>query len=297
MSPSDLYRLDRFQIALQSLEGLAMGDAYGNHHGNNPRKRAADQWNFSDDTIMAASIVANLGQHGKINQMALAHSFATHWDGQRGYGRGVTQLLKQIQQGAEWKSASSAMFGSGSYGNGAAMRVSPLGAYCYDNFDMAVEQARLSAEVTHMHPEGIAGAIAVAVGAALAYRYRQAKLPSLDFLGAIIDHVPESDVRNKIIQATEMPPHTSVSEAAKLLGNGRPAIAQTTLGFALWMAARHSDDFEMAITQTASAMGDVDTNCAIVGGIVVLSTGFDSIPTGWLKRRETLPLWAIASEG
>jgi ADP-ribosylglycohydrolase len=116
-------------------------------------------------------------------------------------------------------------------------------------------------------------------------------------LATIIDYVPEGDVRDKIIQATKLSPNTSVSEAAKILGNGRPAIAQTTLGFALWMAARHLDDYEMAISQTARAMGDVDTNCAIVGGIVILSTGIDGIPSAWIKRRETLPMWAIADEG
>ena len=57
--------------------------------------------------------------------------------------------------------------GEGSFGNGAAMRVAPLGAYFADELDAVVEQASFSAEVTHSHPEGIAGAIAVAVAAAL----------------------------------------------------------------------------------------------------------------------------------
>ena len=49
----------------------------------------------------------------------------------------------------------------GSYGNGAAMRVSPIGLYALTLRD-ALEGAKISAEVSHSHPEGIKGAQAVA---------------------------------------------------------------------------------------------------------------------------------------
>ena len=39
---------------------------------------------------------------------------------------------------------------------------------------------------------------------------------------------------------------------------------------------------------TASALGDVDTTCAIVGGIVALAVGSEGIPAEWLARREPL---------
>jgi ADP-ribosylglycohydrolase len=56
------------------------------------------------------------------------------------------------------------MFGGrGSYGNGAAMRVAPLGAYLADDLKAVRENAILSAQITHIHPEGIAGAIAQSV--------------------------------------------------------------------------------------------------------------------------------------
>lgn len=49
-----------------------------------------------------------------------------------------------------------------SYGNGSAMRVSPV-AWLFDSEQDVREQARLSAAVTHNHPEGIKGAVAIAV--------------------------------------------------------------------------------------------------------------------------------------
>lgn len=285
---------ERLHRARLAIEGLAVGDAYGNHHGNNPRKHGAPVWGFSDDTLMALSIVENLRKHGEIDQDALAQSFASRWDGKRGYGRGVTRLLKRIQEGADWHEASSGMFdGQGSYGNGAAMRVAPIGGYFADDLDVVVEQAARSATVTHMHPEGIAGAVAVAVAAALAFRYRNLDgSPSWqEWLEEIVRYIPEGGVHDKMINALDL--DVSTGEAAKTLGNGRPAIAQMTVPFALWCASHFLDNFEAAILQAASVMGDVDTNCAIVGGIVVLYSGLEGIPAAWIERREGLPKWAF----
>ena len=44
-----------------------------------------------------------------------------------------------------------------------------------------------------------------------------------------------------------------------------------------------------AMWATATGLGDVDTTCAIVGGIVVLAAGIESIPADFLARREPLP--------
>src|SRR5262245_57447126 len=82
--------------------------------------------------------------------------------------------LGGIREGRDWRALAYGGFrGMGSFGNGAAMRVAPLGAYFADRpLAEIAEQARLSAEVTHAHAEGIAGAIAVAVATALAWRRR-----------------------------------------------------------------------------------------------------------------------------
>ena len=51
-----------------------------------------------------------------------------------------------------------ALFGGGSYGNGGAMRAAPIGGYFWDDPERARKEAQRSAEVTHAHPEGQAGA-------------------------------------------------------------------------------------------------------------------------------------------
>jgi ADP-ribosylglycohydrolase len=72
------------------------------------------------------------------------------------------------------------------------------------------------------------------------------------------------------------------------IGNGTRGSAQDTVPFALWSAARSLDSYEGALWETIGGGGDLDTNCAIVGGIVAMRAGARSIPAEWLARREPL---------
>jgi ADP-ribosylglycohydrolase len=184
--------------------------------------------------------------------------------------------------------------GQGSYGNGAAMRVAPLGAYFADDIELVIEQARLSAEVTHTHAEGIAGAIAIAVATAYACKLRGKSAPTRkEFIDMVLPHVPNSIVSERLRHARDLAQDTSLRLAVAALGNGLLISAQDTVPFALWCAGEQLANYEEAIWLTASGLGDVDTNCAIVGGIVACYTGVEGIPAEWLKRCETLPSWAF----
>ncbi|MGW2377399.1 ADP-ribosylglycohydrolase family protein [Kitasatospora sp. NPDC001683] len=84
-------------------------------------------------------------------------------------------------------------------------------------------------------------------------------------------------------------PHVEL--AAHRLGNGRQVSAGDTVRFTLWCAARHFDNFEAALWATASAGGDVDTTCAIVGGILAFRLGVQGTPAAWYDAVEPLPGW------
>ena len=75
------------------------------------------------------------------------------------------------------------------------------------------------------------------------------------------------------------------------LGNGIGLSAIDTVPFALWCAAQCLNEFEETLWLTESALGDRDTTCSIVGGIVAACAGEQSIPREWLKAREALPSW------
>ncbi|WP_194895207.1 ADP-ribosylglycohydrolase family protein [Catenulispora pinisilvae] len=290
--------------AVASLRGLAVGDAVGACYFiplNQPlladRRLPPDPWYWTDDTEMACSVLAVLRDRGHVDQDALAHSFAEHHDFDRGYGAGVNRMLRLIrQEGADWREQAQGMFsGKGSWGNGAAMRVAPLGAwYGSADLDRVVAEATASAEVTHTHPEGVAGAVAVAVAAALA---ADSDLTGHAFLDEIAERTPPGLVRDGIGNAMTLLPLTDPRSAAASLGNGRYISAPDTVPFCLWVAAKNPNNFQNAFWDTAIVGGDIDTTCAIVGGIVAARVGVAGIPEDWLKRCEALPEWVGLGSG
>jgi ADP-ribosylglycohydrolase len=290
----------RMARALVSLTGLSVGDALGERFfqpegvaealiaaGATP----APPWPTTDDTEMALAIVDVLAQHGRIDEDALAAGFSRRYmlDRYRGYGGTAHDILRSIGEGRPWREASSEVFGgTGSMGNGGAMRVAPLGAYFADDLQRVIDEARASARPTHAHPDGQAGAIAVAVAAAMAWRMREAP-DGAALLAAALEHTPDGPTRDGIAKAVEFyRDGMSQRSAASVLGTGYRVISSDTVPWALLCAARHLSSYESAFWATVAGLGDRDTTCAIVGGIVVLSAGEASIPGPWLAARERL---------
>ena len=296
---------NRLARARLSLEGLSVGDTFGEKFFTNPdvvegliqaRALPSPPWHYTDDTLMALSVFEVLRKCQAINQDLLAGSFANHYDRFRGYGPAMHRLLGAILDGEYWQQAAASQFnGQGSYGNGSAMRVSVIGAYFADNLALTSEQAVLSAVITHTHEEAIAGAIAVAIATAIAWQLKESSLRPTrsEFLDLIYPHIPASEVKSKIRQGRDLPPGSSVRFAVSVLGNGVQVSAQDTVPFTLWCAGEMLHSFEEALWLTVSGLGDRDTTCAIVGGIVVMYAGEESIPKEWLAAREQLPEWAF----
>lgn len=238
---------------------------------------------------MACSVYLTLITRQVIDQDALAASFAIRHDFDRGYGPATNRLLRLVRAGGDWRSLAAGLFdGCGSWGNGAAMRVAPLGAFFAGNPAEGARQAALSARVTHTHPEAIAGAVAVAVAAAHA---ASGPLPPGPFIDRVLEHVPAGKVRDGIAEARRMLTVTDPETAAYFLGNGRQVAAHDTVPFTIWAAARHLTDYQQAIWATAAAGGDVDTTCAIVGGITAAGLDPGRLPRSWLRATEPLPQW------
>ncbi|MFE6051580.1 ADP-ribosylglycohydrolase family protein [Kitasatospora sp. NPDC056446] len=298
-----------FSAARDALEGLALGDGFGERWFPLFRspKEAFEQirarrtpeegpWHWTDDTAMALSVFGVLTAFEAVHQERLAQAFGATYlaDPGRGYGRGMRLLLPKLAEApGSWRTEARELFdGQGSLGNGAAMRVAPLGAWFHEDLDETAEQAALSAEVTHAHPEGVAGAVAVALAAAFAARGRSGPAPAgAELLAGVADRTPAGGVRDGLRQAAALSAATEPWRAADLLGNGQRVRAGDTVPFALWSAAHHLDSLADALWTTAEGLGDVDTTCAITGGVVAARTGLAEVPPTWLACREALPDW------
>jgi ADP-ribosylglycohydrolase len=288
-----------FSLCADSLDGLSVGDALGAQFfvpgtdlqelldGSAP----AGAWPWTDDTEMACTLVAELRRHPTLDQDRLARAFAERFEPYRGYGGGAVVILRRIRNGEPWREvARDAFGGQGSMGNGAAMRVAPLGALHAGDSRTAALEAMRSAEVTHAHPEGILGAVAVAVAAAEAgwARLVRNRPTPAELLDAVLAYLVDGVQRARRLLGA------SVAEAAYELGNGSQVLAGDTVPFALWVAATRLDDYPAAVRACIEAGGDMDTTGAIVGGIVAAHTGRAGIPPAWLEQREPLAAGAFS---
>lgn len=133
-----------------------------------------------------------------------------------------------------------------SYGNGAAMRISPVG-WAFDRLEDVLENARQFTEVTHNHPEGIKGAQAIAAAIFLARTARS-----------------KEEIRSYI----ETTFHYDLSRTLDEIrpGYGFDASCQGTVPQAI-RAFLESRDFEDAVRNAISIGGDSDTLACITGGI------------------------------
>lgn len=286
------------QKARRSLDGLSVGDAFGQKFFGDEetvrssiveRRLPPAPWYLTDDSIMAIAVVDCLIENSGINQDWLAERFAQYYriSPRRGYGGSAHRVLRGLCAGEHWREISPTLFdGMGSHGNGAAMRVAPLGAYFADDLDRLVNEASLSAEVTHAHEDGIAGAIAIALAAAWA----AGNDCSTSMFSMVLDQTPVSETRSVIDKARRLDPDLSLDSAASILGNGHAMSAQDTVPFVLWLINRHYQSYEDALWETVSVLGDRDTTCAMVGGIICLKANV-TLPQQWMKRRESLNDW------
>jgi ADP-ribosylglycohydrolase len=138
--------------------GAVIGDLSGSVYEHAPTKREdieipAVGAHFTDDTVLTAA-VANAILHAQDYAVSL-RDFGRRYP-RAGYGMSFFEWLFDEARGPYQ-----------SWGNGAAMRVSPVGC-AFDTVDRVLEQAERSAAVTHDHPEGVKGAQATALAVFLA---------------------------------------------------------------------------------------------------------------------------------
>ncbi|MBA2556283.1 MAG: ADP-ribosylglycohydrolase family protein [Chloroflexi bacterium] len=294
----------RLATARLALEGLSVGDAFGERFFGKPSTVSGwlesgdlppGLWQWTDGTAMALGVFEVLRDRSGVGADQLAEVFARNYarDPARGYGRGAHEVLGAIAAGEPWRTASRAVFdGTGSFGNGGAMRAAPIGGYFADDLEQCALAAIASAVPTHAHPDGIAGATAIAIAGALLASGRESgiRVSGADLLAQTAAHLPQGAVLDGLERAMALDGTTAPSEAGEILGSGQKISAADTVPFCLWIAAWHQASFTESMWATVSALGDRDTTCAIVGGLMALALGPGSVPDQWLDLREPLPV-------
>jgi poly(ADP-ribose) glycohydrolase ARH3 len=232
---------------------------------------------YTDDTQMTIGVVETLLDRGRIDGDALAARFVANYHPDRAYGPGARALINEIAGGADWRVAAQAMFGGeGSLGNGAAMRVAPLGLFFAHDLTELLAQATCSAEVTHRHPIGIDAARLMAVAAALAARSAGTPFDRTAFLETLRSFAVTEEFQWQLDHALELKPFQSLASFGNSLEAHR-SVMTSILCF-----ADSPDDYYEAIARAIGRGNDADTLAAMAGSLIGARLGIEGVPA---------PLW------
>lgn len=281
---------DRFSGCLL---GLAVGDALGAHFEAQPPEFIARRYPtasallqnppegrycYTDDTQMAIGVAETLAACCCIDESELCRRFADNYIPSRGYGRGARVVLDAMAEGGDHKYWAENLFPGGSHGNGAAMRVAPVGLMFRDDPSALWEQARLSALPTHVHPLGIEGAQVIAMAVGLASQMETFHPEA--FFGALAERCQSFEFAGPLRRAKQV----VVPRDLALFGNGIAAtdsVVTSVVCFALT-----PDSYERTIATAILLGGDTDTIAAMAGAISGAFLGRQAIPPGLLDRLE-----------
>lgn len=82
---------------------------------------------------------------------------------------------------------------------------------------------------------------------------------------------------------------TIVTRSGRGPGALETGVRGSRRAYALWCAAGHPDDPQEGLWITVAGRGDIDTTCAIAGGVIAARTGVAALPPAWHAAREPLP--------
>jgi poly(ADP-ribose) glycohydrolase ARH3 len=281
---------DRF---LGCLLGLAVGDAIGAPFEGLPataiwydfggaRKLVSsppvELLTYTDDTQMMIAVAETLTECGRIDEETLCARFVENYDPNRGYGRGARRILETMAAGGDWRQLAQTVFPGGSLGNGAAMRVAPVGLLFHRDVDALLEQARLSALPTHSHPIGIEGAQLLALAIALVLR--EPRFDKSAFYEQLLAQARTYEFRHQLELAAGLSPTDSIAS----LGSSLEAHRSVTTAIACFTMS--PDSYATTIASAIGLGDDTDTLAAMAGAIAGAHLGIDALPPHLLNRLE-----------
>jgi len=271
------------------LLGLALGDALGAPYefytpeqiprgdrlvGRFARLPDLPVGTVTDDTQMALALSRSLIERGRLDGEDVARRFARLWQQGLVIGPGLacSEAVGRFLGGVDWHKAGCT---KGRAGNGAAMRVAPVGLLRLRAPEALVEDARTQSIITHTDPRAVAGAVVVA--RAVAWCVGGEQVDAGDFVEELarvadIDCPEFGEYVRKLPQWLEAPEVEAVAEIARA---GQPTFTDRvitpfvipTVLAGLYAFLRSPHDFGQSVGLVIGLGGDTDTTAAITGAI------------------------------
>jgi poly(ADP-ribose) glycohydrolase ARH3 len=281
-----------------ALLGTALGDALGAPFEGRRRVEPAevDAWlaadgplTWTDDTAMLLALGESLVERrGEVDPQQLGDAFAAAYRAEpwRGYGGGPPRIFALAELGVPYLDAAASLFeGTGSLGNGAAMRVAAAAAAGHPDPERTATLADRQAAVTHSHAEGRDGAVLLA----------NVIHSAIDTTGdrPLAIHADQalgtrrwSPTFARIIERLTQPDPDGEDAVGLAASFGTAVTAATSVPAAIVLATRRPRDVVATIRVAVSLGGDTDTVAAMAGAVIGAHLGAATIPTRLLERLE-----------
>ncbi|MDE6300830.1 MAG: ADP-ribosylglycohydrolase family protein [Muribaculaceae bacterium] len=233
----------RLSHAKAVVRGAICGDIIGSSYECHPTKDYHCKLNtkfsrFTDDTVCTIAIAETLifNQSFAVTMQKWCRKFPNVGYG----GRFKNWIFSHVPEDY------------GSYGNGSAMRVSPVGAIA-SSLEECIELAKESAVITHNHPEGIKGAQAVALAIFMS-----------------LEGVSKDEIRDEIEKKFDYDLSRNYSEIQtdyRFQVSSQKSVPEAIICFLT------SSDYESSVRLAVALGGDADTQAAIAGSIAAAYYG------------------------
>jgi poly(ADP-ribose) glycohydrolase ARH3 len=255
---------------------------------------------FTDDTEMTLALAVSLVERGALDPGHCARTYARFFaaEPRRGYGPAVSKVLTLLGSGHDYRETGRAVYPGGSYANGGAMRIAPVGLAFRNAGDALLREAVRSALLcSHVHPDAVDGAFIQARAVArLARMGATADLEIGPFLTELRSKAESLAVQEKlslVVQASSQGWSDERLLAAVCTpneyGEQFQIHAAEAVACALWAFACSPHDPEEVIIRAAGLGGDTDTVAAMAGALAGALHGSPWMPRRWFDPMENQP--------
>jgi poly(ADP-ribose) glycohydrolase ARH3 len=285
-----------------SLVGAALGDFLG-----------SGGTRYTDDTAMMIGVAESLIENKGFNADHMAQVFAKNFEAEpwRGYGPGPPRIFQMMKSGLSYEAAAENIYPGGSYGNGSAMRIAPIGLFYCDAPQQLKKVTYQSSRITHTHVLGMEGAALQAYAVALAANAQPKALDRNDFLNKLSDFLEADIYKQKLGMIRDLlAKGVDRLTVVNALGNTVEAFNSVPIAIYSFLA---NAGFAQTLKYALSLGGDRDTICAMTGAIAGACYGIrdparrepEDIPGEWMGRLENREyieglarkLWQIKAAG
>ena len=270
------------------LIGTAIGDSLGaRREGSRDFVEIADlSPRYTDDTVLTIAVAESLIENGDFHYWHMAERFLKKYEQEpwRRYGHTLSRVFRLMRNGKlGFGMIDRDIYPEGSFGNGAPMRIAPVGLMYYDDPRTLRDIAYNCAGITHSHELGLEGAALQACAVALAVLADPQDVRTTEFLGTLRMFAkpgPYQDKLKTIIQMLGAEP--TREDVVAQLGTGASSLESVSTAIYAFLSHR---DFKSAVIYAVSLGGDADTIGAMTGAIAGAYYGIEGIPSQW---RETV---------